>query len=109
MTAETSSSQLVSARPILFSLLYLTSTSSLTSHSIIMSGLALPTNKAASKRPAPQNNAVASSSKPSGAGANPSSGGMDEDDEELMEKRPVKAVVGVPEITAVQGLVPTLQ
>ncbi|KAI9632218.1 putative TATA-box binding protein [Dioszegia hungarica] len=74
-----------------------------------MSGLALPTNKAASKRPAPQNNAVASSSKPSGAGANPSSGGMDEDDEELMEKRPVKAVVGVPEITAVQGLVPTLQ
>lgn len=29
--------------------------------------------------------------------------------EEDLEKRPQKAVVGVPEITAVQGLVPTLQ
>jgi transcription initiation factor TFIID TATA-box-binding protein len=64
-----------------------------------MSGLALPQTKS-KPSPSPSGNAVAGPSKRA-----------NEDAEEETDKqgRKPKAVVGVPEITAVAGLVPTLQ
>ena len=80
-----------------------------------MSGLALPPSKLSSKKPqgsayGSSSNAAPGSSK-SGLGNNRNGNGNGEDEEEdmPMEKRVPKAIVGVPEITAVQGLVPTLQ
>jgi transcription initiation factor TFIID TATA-box-binding protein len=75
-----------------------------------MSGLAIP--KPAAKRPAA--NSVASSSKAgakanNGGGEGSRAGSQGEDDDETHEQAPEKAMVGVPEITAVRGLVPTLQ
>lgn len=65
-----------------------------------MSGLALPQTKSKPSPSASGSNAVAGPSKRA-----------NEDGEEETDKqgRKPKAVVGVPEITAVAGLVPTLQ
>lgn len=79
-----------------------------------MSGLAIP--KAAAKKPVQSSNSVAGPSKSGSAnggkpGSGPGSNNGDEDKEmeDELRNRPMKAVVGVPEITNVEGLVPTLQ
>lgn len=73
-----------------------------------MSGLALPPNKTGLALPAQSGSG--SSGQQQNAVAGPSSGKPAVKGEELdKDGRPAKAVVGVKEITAVQGLVPTLQ
>lgn len=71
-----------------------------------MSGLAMPKSAA----PKTTAGAVASSSKaPAKSSAKSSVAGSEADDDEGMGPGERKAYIGVPEITTVQGLIPTLQ
>lgn len=73
-----------------------------------MSGLALPPNKTGLALPAQSGSS--SNGQQQNAVAGPSSGKTTVKGEELdKDGRPVKSLAGVKEITAVQGLVPTLQ